>query len=385
MMGFEYSWLLLGLPLAFALGWLASRWDWQQMRILQRSAPKTYYRGLTYLLNEQQDKAIDVFVQAVQDDPDTVELHFALGNLFRRRGEYDRAIRVHEHLLARADIPAKDRVRAQHDLALDFMKAGLFDRAEAALCKLAGTHLTQESLLSLLYLRERAQDWDAAADVTREMEKNGMGDFSGRRSHYLCEKAAAHAQQGCMDEALALLQDARKERPESLRPYAEEVQLLLQQGQKRQALDVLLQLAGSVPAVIPLVAHHIPHLAQELGELPAAQAFLAQQYRAYPSLDTLTALVAVEQALDNPDAADWYLTHEQRQPSLVAAARWMGQTAPAQSAEEQAALEQALARAQEPLMRYRCAACGFETRQYFWQCPGCQSWESLPSRRIEEL
>src|SRR5215204_4406517 len=121
-MDFDLSWVLLGLPIAFVLGWLASRFDLRQLRLENRQAPKAYFRGLNFLLNEQQDQAIDAFIEAVQNDPDTTELHFALGNLFRRRGEFERAVRVHEHLLGRADLKAADRARAQQALAHDYMK-----------------------------------------------------------------------------------------------------------------------------------------------------------------------------------------------------------------------------------------------------------------------
>ena len=119
-MDFDLSWILLGLPLAFGLGWLASRMDLRQVRQDNRQAPKAYFKGLNFLLNEQQDKAIDAFIEAIQNDPETADLHFALGNLFRRRGEYHRAVRVHEHLLSRADLSKEDRERAQHGLAQDF-------------------------------------------------------------------------------------------------------------------------------------------------------------------------------------------------------------------------------------------------------------------------
>src|SRR4051812_9751787 len=118
-MDFDLQWLLWGLPLMFAAGWLASRMDARQWRRDQKDSPKVYYKGLNLLLNEQQDKAIDAFIEAVQQDPDTTDLHFALGNLFRRRGEYERAVRVHEHLLRRADLPKDDRDRAQYELAQD--------------------------------------------------------------------------------------------------------------------------------------------------------------------------------------------------------------------------------------------------------------------------
>ena len=181
-MDFDFTWLLWGLPLAFAAGWGASRLDLRQWRMESRQAPKAYFRGLNHLLNEQQDQAIDAFIEAVQGDPDTTELHFALGNLFRRRGDYDRAVRVHEHLLSRADISGKDRDRAQHALALDFLKAGLLDRAEAALNKLKGSAFEGEALLALLGIYERSRDWQQAKQIAQKLEAAEQGSFSSRDS-----------------------------------------------------------------------------------------------------------------------------------------------------------------------------------------------------------
>src|SRR5437868_6455072 len=205
-MDFDFSWLLLSLPIAFVLGWLASRFDLRQLRIENRQAPKAYFRGLNFLLNEQQDQAIDAFIEAVQNDPDTQELHFALGNLFRRRGEYQRAVRVHEHLLGRGDLSRADRHRAQHALALDFLKAGLLDRAEEALRKLEGTAYEEQALLALLAIYERTRDWPNAGEVARKLESSGHGQFSGRQAHYLCEQAATAAP----PKAERLLREAMK-------------------------------------------------------------------------------------------------------------------------------------------------------------------------------
>src|SRR5512147_335236 len=108
-MDFDFQWLLIGLPVAFGLGWLASRFDLRQWRRDGRDAPRAYFKRLNLLLNEQQDKAIDAFIEAVQHDPDTTELHFGLGNLFRRRGDFERAVRVHNHLLGRADLATSER------------------------------------------------------------------------------------------------------------------------------------------------------------------------------------------------------------------------------------------------------------------------------------
>ena len=175
-MEFDLQWLLLGLPLAFAFGWLASRLDLRQWKRDQRDAPQAYFKGLNLLLNEQHDKAIDAFIEAVQRNPETTDLHFALGNLFRRRGEYERAVRVHEHLLLRADLPAGERERAQHALAQDFMKAGLLDRAESAYRALEGTAFDTEAQLALLSLYERSRDWRAAVEVASKLERSGTGD-----------------------------------------------------------------------------------------------------------------------------------------------------------------------------------------------------------------
>src|SRR3954467_9342942 len=203
-MEFDFTWVLLGLPIAFTLGWLASRLDLRQLRIENRQAPKAYFRGLNFLLNEQQDQAIDAFIEAVQNDPDTSELHFALGNLFRRRGEYERAVRVHEHLLSRGDLKQEERNRAQHALALDFLKAGLLDRAEEALRKLEGTEYEGQALLALLAIYERTRDWPNASDIARKLEALGQGNFDGRLAHYLCEQATT----ATPEKAEALLREA---------------------------------------------------------------------------------------------------------------------------------------------------------------------------------
>ena len=207
-MDFDISWLLLSLPVAFVLGWLASRLDLRQLRIENRRAPKAYFRGLNFLLNEQQDQAIDAFIEAVQNDPDTSELHFALGNLFRRRGEYERAVRVHQHLLSRGDLSSADRHRAQHALALDYLRAGLLDRAEEALLKLEGTSFEPEAQLALLANYERSRDWVHAADVAQRLDDADHGTFCARLAHYLCEQSAAQLAAHAPDTAQHLLEQA---------------------------------------------------------------------------------------------------------------------------------------------------------------------------------
>src|SRR5215218_5898131 len=247
-MDFDLQWLLWGLPLAFAFGWIASRVDVRQWRRDQKDSPKVYYKGLNLLLNEQHDKAIDAFIEAVQQDPDTSDLHFALGNLFRRRGEYERAVRVHEHLLNRADLPKSERIRAQYALAQDFMKAGLFDRAESAYRALEGTPFATEARLALLSLLERSRDWRAAIEVALQLEQAGTASFAGRIAHYWCEvaiEADASGQTATADEAIAR---AREASPLAARPLVLAGQRALERGDAALALQVWSGLMSVQPA-----------------------------------------------------------------------------------------------------------------------------------------
>jgi lipopolysaccharide biosynthesis regulator YciM len=377
-MDFDLTWLLWGLPIAFGLGWLASRLDLRQLRIENRLAPKAYFRGLNFLLNEQQDQAIDAFIEAVQNDPDTSELHFALGNLFRRRGEYERAVRVHEHLLSRADLSRADRHRAQHALALDYLKAGLLDRAEEALRKLEGTAYEEQALLALLAIYERSRDWAQACEIARKLDAGGSGQFSARQAHYLCEIAAS-APPAQAEQQLA---KAMKIAPRAPRPRIELAALRRRAGDARAAFDLLRELAGEVPTAMALLARPLAEAALACGRQEDAKQLLHAAYEQSPSLDVLEAITAME---TDPEAArNWYVRHVQREPSLVAAARWI---AGEKLEHEQfhPDVQRALDHAVKPLTRYRCAACGFESKQYFWQCPGCQAWDSYPPRRVEEL
>ncbi len=385
-MEFDLSWILLGLPIAFALGWLASRADLGQQRADSRRAPKAYFKGLNYLLNEQQDQAIDAFIEAVQNDPDTSELHFALGNLFRRRGEYHRAVRVHEHLLARADLSRTDRERAQHALALDFLKAGLLDRAEDALQRLEGTPFEAQARLALLAIYERSREWPQAAAVACKMHEAAQGDFSQRQSHYLCEQAQARLTEGDTDGALRLLQQAISAAPEAARPRIERARLHAKAGKHQAALDDLLGVARHASNALPLAAAALADSALALGKGAAILDLLSNRHAELPSLDLLEAIVRLESALtgDAEAARRWYVRHLEKEPSLVAASRWLAQETLAHE-DLHPPVQRALDHAAKPLARYRCAACGFEARQHFWHCPGCQAWDSYPARRVEEL
>ena len=385
-MEFDLSLLLLALPAVFILGWIASRLDMRQLRLARRQDPKAYFKGLNFLLNEQQDQAIDAFIEAVQNDPDTSELHFALGNLFRRRGEYERAVRVHQHLLSRADLSQDDRHRAQHALALDYLKAGLLDRAEDALLKLENTPFEAQARLALLSNYERSRDWEHAAGVARKLETSGQGSFKGRLAHYLCEQAQARVAQQDSQAAHALLDQAIAIAPDAPRPRMDKAALLQSVGDHLGAYQTLREAALAAPAAMALIAPLLATQAIACGHSAQATAELKAAYAQGHSLDVLDAIVTLEAASGQPalSARQWYAHHLEKEPSLVAAAKWIaGEKLEHEQFHPQ--VQRALDHAVKPLTRYRCAACGFEAKRHFWQCPGCQAWDSYPARRVEEL
>jgi lipopolysaccharide assembly protein B len=386
-MDFDLQWVLLGLPVAFALGWMASRLDLRQWRREQRDSPKAYFKGLNFLLNEQQDKAIDAFIEAVQHDPDTSDLHFALGNLFRRRGEYERAVRVHEHLLKRADLPAAERDRAQHGLAQDYMKAGLFDRAEEAWKALEGTAFDTEARLALLTLHERSRDWRAAVEDATKLDRSGStGSYASRIAHYWCELAQEADGRGQAADADEALRKAREAAPQAARPMVLAGQRARKAGQHAQALEAWRQLVLTHPEAFTLVARDFATSAVEAGEHDKALQELRTLYDKLPSLDLLAAINLLDSAPESQRTR--VADHLRKHPSLSAARELLRlRTAERGVSEEPDVLsiQSAIGHAAKPLQRYRCAACGFEAQNYFWQCPGCLSWDSYPTQRLEDL
>jgi lipopolysaccharide biosynthesis regulator YciM len=386
-MDLETPWLLIGLlvalPTAFLLGWGASRFDLRQFKRSDAQAPKAYFKGLNLLLNEQTDKAIDAFIEAVQHDPDTSELHFALGNLFRRRGEFERAVRVHQHLLQRADLPRSERERAQHALAQDFMKAGLFDRAEEAFRALEGTPFETEARLALLALAERSRDWQVAADVAAQLEKAGTGSFATRIAHYHCELALEADQRGDTQAGTQWLQRAQQAAPQSARPLVQKAQRLMRQGDAAAALVAWDEVRQRQPEAFVRLAGEYAASAIAAGHAASATQALAALFKQQPCIDLLRALTTLSGS--GQANAAWLADLLRELPSLSAVTEWLNNPQEAWTEEARASVREAVARAARPLQRYRCAACGFESQRHFWQCPGCLGWDTFPPQRIEEL
>jgi lipopolysaccharide biosynthesis regulator YciM len=203
-----------------------------------------------------------------------------------------------------------------------------------------------------------------------------------RQAHYLCEQAKASIVTGDTDKALTLFKQAAELAPASPRPLIELAKLENQLGLHADAFNTLLQLEQHAPQALPLAAELLANVAFNGQQQQAALALLKRSYEAMPSVDVVEAIIKLDSHTHS--ARDWYVKHLEQQPSLVAATRWIAGER-FENEQPHGLVQRALDKATKPLMRYRCAACGFEATQHFWHCPGCQAWDSYSARRIEEL
>ncbi len=381
-------WYLVVLPLLFAAGWWLRGFDARQRSGEADGGPRAYFRGLNYLLNEQPDKAIDAFVEVVKLDPETIDLHFALGNLFRRRGEIDRAVRIHTHLLNRADLPSRSRAEALAELGQDFLKGGLLDRAEETFTRLLDEPRHRvDALRALLRIFAMERDWGKAIDTARRLEREAGESGHAQLAHFHCEAAEQVLEKKDDDTAQRHLEQALKINRRSVRAAILAGDLASRRGDVAGAISHWQQVEEFNPEYLPLVAARLADAMDASGQRVEALNFLRRSLLDHPSIDLLDIAHARIAAWEGPPAADALLRDElQRHPSLLGFERLLASrsaTAFADAPFEQLrALIQAQAR---KLARYRCSKCGFRAREFHWQCPGCSSWDSYPPRRIEEL
>ena len=381
-------WYLVLLPLLFAAGWWLRGVDARQRSGEADGGPRAYFRGLNYLLNEQPDKAIDAFIEVVKLDPETIDLHFALGNLFRRRGEVDRAVRIHTHLLNRADLPARSRAEALVELGQDFLKGGLLDRAEESFTRLLDEPRHRvEALRALLRIYQMEREWGKAIDVARRLEREAGESSHGQVAHFHCEAAERALAAKDEEGARSHLEQALKANRKSVRAAILAGDLASRRGDLEEAARHWRGVGETSPEYLPMVAGRLADALDATGRRDEALNFLRRSLLDHPSIDLLEVTHAKLTAWDSPSAADALLREElRRHPSLAGFERLLASRSAAAfgdvPVEQLRALIQAQAR---KLARYRCSRCGFRAREFHWQCPGCTSWDSYPPRRIEEL
>ena len=387
-MEFELWWLL-AFPLFFVLGWLAARIDIKHVVKESRALPRTYLTGLNFLLNEQPDKAIDAFIEAVKIDNQTVELHFALGSLFRRRGETDRAIRMHQNLIDREDLSDEQRQHALSELGLDFLKAGLLDRAEAVFVKLRGTRFNDFALNNLLDIYQQEKDWKKAIDIAEALPHHEGVLWEKEVANFHCELAAAAMANSRFDEAMEGLGRALELNRKSVRANMLMGDLCASRGDDRAALEAWKMVEKQNPIYLALVAERIMDAYRRIGELEQGIQLLRSYLDKYPSLDLLDALFQWELQKEGPQVAYQLVRDElRRNPTLLGLDKLLEAallTAPAEQRTDIELVKSLVHGHTRRVARYRCDTCGFKARQFYWRCPACGGWETYPPKRTEEF
>lgn len=382
--------LFLLLPVAAGTGWLfAQRYNRKVNGRRASQLSSNYFRGLNYLLSEQQDKALEVFLQLAEVNRETVETHLALGNLFRRRGETDKAIHCHKRIIERDDLSDEQRIQALLELGEDYMRAGLLDRAEKLFSELVGLSGADErretATRYLLDIYQQEKDWDKAIEQAVALERL-TGESSGRMiAQFYCELAQIAVANDNRDLAERHLRQARRYNPSSARARIIEGELARDAGDLEVAIKAYqsaCEVHGHcfIQVLEPLLECH-----RETGGLEQLEQWLHQQVAAGAGVSAALALARLIQEREGATAARAFLLEcLQRRPSVRGLDYLVELMAGHKDTLEDVRpelLQEMVRRLLDGQPVYRCQQCGFSGQTYHWLCPSCRRWET--SRPIQ--
>ncbi len=387
-MDFEFWWLL-ALPVFFGMGWVAARVDLKSLLSESRALPSSYFRGLNFLLKEQPDKAIESFLQVAKENPQTVELQFALGSLFRRRGEVDRAIRMHQDLVNREDLAPEQRREASFELSQDYFKAGLLEHAEQVLAGLAQHDPSPEVHRHLLDIYIQEKDWEKAIDAAKKLEVSAKRNYQREIANYYCELAITAQVHGHPAEAEGHLRSALEANRKCVRANLLRGEWLAREGRHEEAVAAWKAIEQQDPAYLGLAGEGMVESYKALGNLGEGLTLLRGLQHRYPGLDLLNVVYQATAEAEGDEPA-WRLVRDEvrRNPTLVGLDRLIDAEllrAPPDRRQDLQLMKNLVHSHAQVLAVYLCANCGFKARQFFWQCPACGGWETFPPRRTAEL
>ena len=381
-------WMLLVFPLFFGMGWLAARIDIKDILSETNALPNSYFQGLNFLLNEQQDKAIEAFIEVVKVDPQTVELHFALGSLFRRRGEVDRALRMHHNLVDRADLDDDKRQQAIFELAQDYLKAGILDRAESLFRELGKTKYAKPALGFLLDLFQKEHDWLKAIKIAERLTEQTGESYNNQVAFFYCELAAEEIAAGDLVAAREHLQQALHVHPQAVRVTMMLGDLLVSENKFADAIAIWKNIEQQDEQYLPLVAERMLAAYRSLDRESDGVAVLREYLNKYHSHDLLNVVFAGVLKGEGATAAYQIVRDElERNPSLLGLDKLLEARLLEVPLDKRADLElvkNLVHKRTRNLAMYHCKSCGFNARQFYWHCPACQAWDSYSPRRTEE-
>ncbi len=384
-MEFEFWWLLV-LPLFFSLGWLAARVDLKQLLAESTALPAAYFKGLNFLITDQHDKAIEAFTEAVQANTDSLELHFALGSLFRKRGEVDRAIHLHLNLLENKALEPQQRIAVTAELAQDYLKAGLLDRAEELFESLDDNRYRQPALRALLEIYVREREWERAIKAATELERLSGVPFRAEISHYYCEMAVKSKLANDTHTARFELEQALNANKNCVRANVLLGDLEAEAGAHQVAISTWKRIEFQKPEYLGLIAPKLLNSFRTLNKTSEGLTLLQIYLQTYKLTSLLNVLYEATLAEEGAESAVKLARNELiKKPSLntldqLLQARTIVETNNQSNQQQDTQLmQQAVRHAIGNRSAYFCEQCGFKAKHHHWQCPACNAWESLPA------
>ncbi|MFM2435007.1 MAG: hypothetical protein RL063_987 [Pseudomonadota bacterium] len=380
-MEFEFWWLL-ALPLFFSLGWLAARVDLKQLLAESTALPAAYFKGLNFLITNQHDKAIEAFSEAVQANTDSLELHFALGSLFRRRGEVDRAIHLHLNLLQKKELEPQQRMAVSAELAQDYLKAGLLDRAEELFESLDDDRYRQPALRALLEIYVREREWERAVKAATELERLSGVPFRVEIAHYYCEMAVKSQLANDAHSARFELEQALNANKNCVRANVLLGDLEADASAHSAAISAWKRIEFQNPEYLGLIAPKLLNSYRALKQTHIGLALLQTYLQTYQLSSLLNVLFEATLAEEGAESAAKLARNELiKKPSLNTLDQLLQARAIVEISHEQDTqlMQQAVRHAIGNRTAYYCEHCGFKAKYHHWQCPACNAWEALPA------
>ena len=372
--------LSLLLPVAAASGWWIARRSMEKERPAQRMGLSAdYFTGLNYLLNEQPDKAVDVFIKMLEVDSETVETHLALGNLFRRRGEGDRAIRIHQNLIARPTLTKEQRAQALLELGKDYMRAGVLDRAENLFLELADDKQHKViALESLLDIYQQEKDWEKAISTARNIEASTGNKMSVVVAQYSCELGDNAAAKGEYKLATKMYKRALSSDKSCVRANLSLGSLERKNGNCKSAIKAYKQVEQQDPHYLVEVIEPMFDCYQSLGKIDEMEAYLKHLERDFGGIGSTLALTELIRLREGEDAAIKTIVASLRQKPTVAGLHRLIElklmNSEGAERDNLLVLKDLTSRLLENHHMYQCNNCGFTGKTLHWHCPTCRKW-----------
>lgn len=385
----ESTFLLAGLFLLLAAaGWAMGRFGEREEDNAPPPLNIDYLKGLNFLLNEQTDQALEHFLRMVRVDDKTIETHFALGSLYRRRGEVDRAIRIHQNIIARPDLASEQRDQALYSLAKDYLAAGLLDRAEKLFVRLAqGSRYQVQALEAVCGIYEQEREWQKAIDASQRLEVLGGRSLSLQTAHYYCELAEAAAAQNDYASARQFVKKAQSGRPRTMRGALTRAHIARDTDDTKTALKLYHRIIDENTYLIAEALPEIVSIYERENATAELESALRALLKKHPDRASLVAYTAIVNNLSGvsviDDCVQQYMLNEPTLGEFVELQQLSDNDAVSNDF-ALAKVRSALSKLASATPRYQCQECGFSSQRLLWQCPSCRNWETQrPASRVQ--